>query len=206
MSQPFSYELIHTCAQSGARLGVLHTPHGDIQTPIYMPVGTAGRGEDHDLPDETEGHRRADSSCPTPTTCTCVPGEDLVARGRRAARLHATGTSPSSPTAADSRCFRWRASARLREEGVDVPAPIWTAAGTSSPRRPPWTSSRSWARTSPWPFDECSPYPCDYDARQGEAMERTLPLGRSGARKAKTREDQALFGIVQGAFYTRSAH
>ena len=41
MSQPFSYELIHTCAQSGARLGVLHTPHGDIQTPIYMPVGTA---------------------------------------------------------------------------------------------------------------------------------------------------------------------
>ena len=40
MSQPFSYELIHTCAQSGARLGILHTPHGDIQTPIYMPVGT----------------------------------------------------------------------------------------------------------------------------------------------------------------------
>ena len=41
MSQAFSYELVHTCAQSGARLGVLHTPHGDIQTPIYMPVGTA---------------------------------------------------------------------------------------------------------------------------------------------------------------------
>ena len=41
MSQPFSYELKHICKQSGARLGVLHTPHGDIQTPIYMPVGTA---------------------------------------------------------------------------------------------------------------------------------------------------------------------
>ena len=40
MSQYFSYELIHTCAQSGARLGVFHTPHGDIPTPIYMPVGT----------------------------------------------------------------------------------------------------------------------------------------------------------------------
>ena len=41
MSNPFSYELLHVCRQSGARLGVLHTPHGDIQTPIYMPVGTA---------------------------------------------------------------------------------------------------------------------------------------------------------------------
>ena len=41
LSQPVTYELIHQCKQSGARLGVLHTPHGDIQTPIYMPVGTA---------------------------------------------------------------------------------------------------------------------------------------------------------------------
>ena len=41
MSKPFSYELLHVCKQSGARLGVLHTPHGDIQMPIYMPVGTA---------------------------------------------------------------------------------------------------------------------------------------------------------------------
>ena len=40
MSKPFTFELIKTCKQSGARLGVLHTPHGDIPTPIYMPVGT----------------------------------------------------------------------------------------------------------------------------------------------------------------------
>ena len=40
MSDPVTFELLHTCKQSGARLGVLHTPHGDIPTPIYMPVGT----------------------------------------------------------------------------------------------------------------------------------------------------------------------
>lgn len=40
-NQHFSYEVTHVCKQSGARLGVLHTPHGDIPTPIYMPVGTA---------------------------------------------------------------------------------------------------------------------------------------------------------------------
>ena len=36
----FRFELIHTCAQTGARLGRLHTPHGVINTPCYMPVGT----------------------------------------------------------------------------------------------------------------------------------------------------------------------
>ena len=34
------YELIKTCKQSGARLGVVHTPHGSIETPAFMPVGT----------------------------------------------------------------------------------------------------------------------------------------------------------------------
>ena len=34
------YELIKTCKQTGARLGRLHTPHGVIETPIFMPVGT----------------------------------------------------------------------------------------------------------------------------------------------------------------------
>ena len=41
MADLFSYEVKHICRQSGARLGVLHTPHGDIPTPIYMPVGTS---------------------------------------------------------------------------------------------------------------------------------------------------------------------
>ena len=36
----FSYEVKHVCKQSGARIGVLHTPHGDIETPVFMPVGT----------------------------------------------------------------------------------------------------------------------------------------------------------------------
>ena len=40
MAYPFTFELKHVCKQSGARHGVLHTPHGDIETPIFMPVGT----------------------------------------------------------------------------------------------------------------------------------------------------------------------
>lgn len=40
MENAITYELLHICKQSGARRGVIHTPHGDIQTPIFMPVGT----------------------------------------------------------------------------------------------------------------------------------------------------------------------
>ena len=41
MTKPaVTFELVHTCAASGARTGILHTPHGDVPTPVYMPVGT----------------------------------------------------------------------------------------------------------------------------------------------------------------------
>ena len=35
-----TYELLHIDKSTGARRGVIHTPHGDIQTPVFMPVGT----------------------------------------------------------------------------------------------------------------------------------------------------------------------
>lgn len=37
-----TYELIKVCKQTGARLGVVHTPHGSFETPAFMPVGTQG--------------------------------------------------------------------------------------------------------------------------------------------------------------------
>lgn len=40
MTAPIRYEHIKTCKQSGARLGRVHTPHGIIETPVFMPVGT----------------------------------------------------------------------------------------------------------------------------------------------------------------------
>ena len=35
-----TYELLHIDKNTGARRGIVHTPHGDIQTPVFMPVGT----------------------------------------------------------------------------------------------------------------------------------------------------------------------
>lgn len=42
LERPFSFEINHRDAGSAARLGVLHTPHADVPTPVFMPVGTAG--------------------------------------------------------------------------------------------------------------------------------------------------------------------
>ena len=38
--EPVTFEVTHICRQSGARTGILHTPHGDVETPMFMPVGT----------------------------------------------------------------------------------------------------------------------------------------------------------------------
>lgn len=43
-----TYELLHECKQTGARRGVIHTPHGDIQTPIFMPVRNASNSQIND--------------------------------------------------------------------------------------------------------------------------------------------------------------
>ena len=40
MKPAITYELLHVDKNTGARRGVIHTPHGDIQTPVFMPVGT----------------------------------------------------------------------------------------------------------------------------------------------------------------------
>ena len=42
MGQAITYELLHIDKNSGARRGVIHTPHGNIDTPTFMPVGTQG--------------------------------------------------------------------------------------------------------------------------------------------------------------------
>ena len=57
MKHAVTYELLHECKQTGARRGVIHTPHGDIQTPIFMPVGTQATVKSM-TPEELKEERR----------------------------------------------------------------------------------------------------------------------------------------------------
>ena len=195
MSQPFSYELIHTCAQSGARLGVLHTPHGDIQTPIYMPVGTAAVvkamtsremeeiGTQILLSNTYHLHLR--------------PGEDLVAE---AGGLHRF-MDWHKPILTDSGGFQVFSLAGIRtiaEEGVTFQSHLDGSRQFIGPETSMDIQQKLGADIA-MAFDVCSPYPCDHETARVN-MERTHRWAQR-CTDYHTREDQALFGIVQGAFY-----
>ena len=195
MSQPFSYELIHTCAQSGARLGILHTPHGDIQTPIYMPVGTAAVvkamtsremeeiGTQILLSNTYHLHLR--------------PGENRVAE---AGGLHRF-MDWHKPILTDSGGFQVFSLAGIRtiaEEGVTFQSHLDGSRQFIGPETSMDIQQKLGADIA-MAFDVCSPYPCDHETARVN-MERTHRWAQR-CKEHHTREDQALFGIVQGAFY-----
>ena len=195
MSSPVTYELKHVCKQSGARLGVLHTPHGDIETPIYMPVGTSAcvkamtsremeeLGTQILLSNTYHLHLR--------------PGRELI---REAGGLHSF-MSWNKPILTDSGGFQVFSLAGIRkieEQGVTFRSHLdgskqFIGPETSMDIQEALGSDIAMA------FDVCSPYPCDYRTAK-EAMERTHRWAER-CKEHHTREDQAVFGIVQGAFY-----
>ena len=195
MSKPFSYEVTHICKQSGARLGVLHTPHGDIETPIYMPVGTAACvkamtsremeeiGTQILLSNTYHLHLR--------------PGEALV---RDAGGLHQF-MDWHKPILTDSGGFQVFSLAgirKIKEEGVTFQSHLDGSRHFIGPEES-MDIQQALGADIAMAFDVCSPYPCDYDTAKIN-MERTHRWA-ARCKVHHTREDQALFGIVQGAFY-----
>ena len=195
MSKPFEFELLHVCAQTGARRGRLHTPHGVIETPIFMPVGTQATVKTMS-PDELK-QIGAQIILSNTYHLHLRPGEDLVAE---AGGLHRF-MNWDRPILTDSGGFQVFSLAELRklnENGVEFQSHLDGSRHFFSPEVSIGVQEKLGSDIM-MQFDECSPWPCDYDRAKG-AMYRTLRwLNRCMA--AKTRDDQALFGIVQGAFY-----
>jgi len=191
----FDYELVHECAQSGARAGVLTTPHGKIETPIFMPVGTNSSVK----------------------TLTCNQIEDTGAQIILANSYHLylrAGTKLikkfggihgwmnwNKPVLTDSGGFQVFSLAHLRkitEDGVEFRDPKDGKKHFISPEISMEIQEDIGADII-MAFDECAPYPCDYETAKA-AMERTHRwLERCF--KAKSNPKQALFPIVQGAFF-----
>ena len=78
MASPVTFDLVKKDAKTHARRGVVHTPHGDIQTPIFMPVGTQATVKGMTPRELNESVRR--SSSPTPITCTSAPARSWSRR------------------------------------------------------------------------------------------------------------------------------
>ncbi|MCI5772201.1 MAG: tRNA guanosine(34) transglycosylase Tgt [Clostridiales bacterium] len=195
MRQPVTYELIKTCKQSGARLGVVHTPHGDIPTPIYMPVGTQACVKAMTSREMEEIGTKILLS--NTYHLHLRPGEELV---KKAGGLH-NFMDWHHPILTDSGGFQVFSLAGLRkvtEEGAAFRSHLDGSARFISPEVSMGIQEALGSDIA-MAFDVCSPYPCDHRTAT-EAMHRTHRWA-ARCKKAHTREDQALFGIVQGAFY-----
>jgi len=195
MSNPFQFELIKTCKQSGARLGVLHTPHGDIKTPVYMPVGTIATVKAM-MPKDLED-LGAQIILSNTYHLHLRPGEDLV---KEAGGLHRF-MNWKKPILTDSGGFQVFSLAgirKIKEEGVTFQSHIDGSRRFISPEVSMQIQQDLGADIA-MAFDVCSPYPCDYENAKIN-MDRTHRWAKR-CQAAHTREDQALFGIVQGAFY-----
>ena len=137
------------------------------------------RGARRRRPTSSRAARRARSCSRTPITCTSGPGEDVVARARRAARLHAAGAGPGSPTAAATRSSRSPSASRSTRTASTFASPARRPPPRCSRPRAPSRSRRRSAPTSRW----CSTSACRArarrrararGARRRDAIERTL--------------------------------
>ena len=195
MSQNFSFELQHVEKHTGARAGVFHTPHGDILTPVYMPVGTQATVKGV-LPRDL---KEAGSQIILSNTYHLYmrPGDELI---KRAGGLHKF-MNWDRPILTDSGGFQVFSLTKLnkiKDEGVYFNSHVDGSRHLFTPEKAIQIEENLGADII-MQFDQCSEYGYTYEQARA-AMERTSRwLERCAA--AKTRDDQALFPIVQGNFY-----
>ena len=195
MNQPLTFELHKTDERTGARRGVVHTPHGDIQTPIFMPVGTQATVK-ATTPRELE-EAGAQIILSNTYHLHVRPGEALV---KEAGGLHRF-MSWNHPILTDSggfQVFSLSGLRKIKEEGVAFQSHLDGSRLFISPEVSMQIQQDLGADIAMC-FDVCSPYPCDHETAEA-AMHRTHRWAQR-CKDFHTREDQALFGIVQGAFY-----
>ena len=197
MKQAITYELLHVCKQSGARRGVIHTPHGDIQTPIFMPVGTQATVKAM-TPEELKEEVKAQIILSNTYHLFLRPGHELV---KEAGGLHKF-MNWNRPILTDSGGFQVFSLGELRkikEEGVYFRSHLDGSKKFISPEIAMEIEEALGADII-MAFDECCPYPSTYEYTKN-SMERTTRWAERCKLSHTTIEKQGLFGIIQGGFY-----
>lgn len=190
-----TYELVKKDERTGARAGIIHTPHGSFPTPIFMPVGTQASVKGVS-PDELKD-LGAGIILSNTYHLFLRPGMDLI---REAGGLHKF-MHWDRAILTDSGGFQVFSLGDLRkitEEGVTFRSHI---DGSKKFLSPEVSMEVQMALGSDivMAFDECVPYPADFDYAK-KSTERTIRwLER--CKKAMTAPHQGLFGIVQGGMH-----
>lgn len=188
----FWLEIKHICKQTGARYGILHTPHGDVEVPMFMPVGTLATVKA--LSPEEIKSCGAGVILANTYHLSLRPGADIV---EKAGGLHKF-MNYDGPMLTDSGGFQVFSLAERRkitEEGVTFKNHLNGDKLFFSPEIAIEIEQKLGADIA-MSFDECPPYPVSYEYMKN-SVERTLRWAKRG-QIAHTKKDQALFGIVQG--------
>ena len=169
MKPAVTYELLHECKQTGARRGVIHTPHGDIQTPIFMPVGTQATVKSM-TPEELKEEVKAQIILSNTYHLYLRPGQEIV---KEAGGLH-NFMKWDRPILTDSGGFQVFSLSSLRkitEEGVAFHSHLDGSKHLFTPESVMKTEEDLGADII-MAFDECCPYPSTYEYTKN-SMERT---------------------------------
>ena len=190
-----TYELIKECSRSGARLGKLHTPHGTFDTPMFMPVGTQATVKT--LSPEELYAMGSQVILSNTYHLFLRPGHELV---RKAGGLH-NFMRYNRGMLTDSggfQVFSLGAMRKIKEEGVTFRSHIDGSKKFLSPEIATEVQEALGADIA-MAFDECIPYPADFDYAKRSTLRTTRWAKR--CLDTHTREDQSMFGIVQGGMY-----
>lgn len=196
------FRLTSTDKQTKARTGILRTGHGEIQTPIFMPVGTAGTVKGvhfHDL------HVQVQAEIILANTYHLYlrPGTETLTN---AGGIHGFNTW-NKPVLTDSGGYQVYSLAQMRkisEEGVKFRSHIDGSSHFFSPESAIDVQRKIGADII-MAFDECTPYPCDkrYAKKSMELTHRWLTrcMNQFNNTHALYNYEQYLFPIVQGSTY-----
>ena len=197
MEQPIRYELIKKDAKTGARHGRIYTPHGIIETPVFMPIGTQATVKAM-TPDELKEMVNAKIILSNTYHLYLRPGDELIAE---AGGLHKF-MNWDRAILTDSGGFQVFSLADLRnitEEGVKFKSHLDGSSHFISPEKS-MSIQNNLGSDIMMAFDECCPYPATYEYTKA-SMERTTRWAKRCIEAHKNPDRQGLFGIVQGGMY-----
>ncbi|MDF2655095.1 MAG: tRNA guanosine(34) transglycosylase Tgt, partial [Bacillota bacterium] len=191
-----TYELIKKDSKSKARRGRVHTPHGSIETPVFMPVGTAATVKAM-RPDEVK-EMGAQIILSNTYHLYLRPGHEIV---REAGGLHKF-MNWDRAILTDSGGFQVFSLGDLRkitEEGVEFRSHIDGSKHMLSPEKS-IEIQNALGSDIIMAFDECAPYPADRGYVKN-SLERTTRWLKRCKEANKNEDFQSLFGIMQGGMY-----
>lgn len=193
--ETFRLEILHKDKKSNARYSLLHTPHGVVETPMFMPVGTLATVKT--LSVEEIYDIKAGVILANTYHLHLRPGEDIV---EKAGGVHKF-MNYKGPMLTDSggfQVFSLSTNRKISEEGVTFKSHLDGSKHFFSPEITMDIEQKIGADIA-MVLDECAPYPASRDYIQ-KSMERTLRWALR-CKNSHVRKDQALFGIVQGGDY-----